>query len=287
MRRSTMARTAWSSAFSHTTREADEEGGLSRVLSPCIEWLFADGGRPFSERVHVAAAAGFTRIEFWTVRGRDVTELERAIRKTHVTVTAFVSEPTGQLVDPSTHAEFLAGVERSSALASRLNAKNLIVVSGDARRGIDEKLQHDAIASALRLAAPIASQAGIGLLLEPLNSRVDHQGHYLDSTVEALALIREVNHPAVRLLYDMYHSIVMDEDPGQVLSGAGALVGHVHIADVPGRHEPGTGGVDWTRQLVALGSAGYSGPLGLEYMPSRETESSLTFIRDVVEGEEA
>src|SRR5437899_12454636 len=108
MRRSTMARTAWSSAFSHTTREADEEGGLSRVLSACIEWLFADGGRPFSERVHVTAAAGFTRIEFWTVSDKDVTERERAIRKKRVTVTAFVPEPTGHVVDPSTHADVLS-----------------------------------------------------------------------------------------------------------------------------------------------------------------------------------
>jgi hydroxypyruvate isomerase len=91
--------------------------------------------------------------------------------------------------------------------------------------------------------------------------------------------VREVNHPAVRLLYDLYHSMVMGEEPEHVLAGSGHLVGHVHIADVPGRHEPGTGTIDWPRQLAALRSAGYSGAIGLEYIPTRATESSLELIR--------
>jgi hydroxypyruvate isomerase len=71
----------------------------------------------------------------------------------------------------------------------------------------------------------------------------------------------------------------MGEDPEQVLAGSGGLVGYVHIADVPGRHEPGTGKIDWARQLAALRTAGYAGPIGLEYIPSRDTPSSLKLIR--------
>ena len=153
------------------------------------------------------------------------------------------------------------------------------MVSGDARPGVERSRQLDAITEALLRAAPIASTAGVRLLLEPLNTRVDHPGYFLDSTAEALEVIRDVDDPAVRLLYDLYHSIVMGEDPQEVLAGSGHLVGHVHIADVPGRHEPGTGTIDWPLQLAALRSAEYSGAIGLEYKPSRDTQSSLEFIR--------
>jgi hydroxypyruvate isomerase len=155
------------------------------------------------------------------------------------------------------------------------------VVSGDARPGVERSRQRDAITEALVRAAPIASKAGVRLLLEPLNTRVDHPGYFLDSTAEALEVIDDVADPAVRLLYDLYHSIVMGEDPKEVLALSGHLVGHVHIADVPGRHEPGTGTIDWPLQLAALRSAEYSGAIGLEYKPSRDTQSSLEFIRQL------
>ncbi len=199
-----------------------------------------------------------------------------------MTVTAFVSEPTGRLVDPSTHDAFLAGIEQSCGVAHRLNATNLIVVSGDACPGVDRSEQRKALVDALCRAAPIALQAGVGLLLEPLNTRIDHAGCFLDSTLEALEVIRNVDQPAVRLLYDIYHSIVMGEDPAQVVFGSGPLIGHVHVADVPGRHEPGTGRIDWLRQLKALRSAGYSGAIGLEYVPTKDTKSSLGHIRNVI-----
>lgn len=230
----------------------------------------------------MAARAGFEQVELWTTHDKNIGELEAAIKDSGVTLSDFVSEPTGRLVDPATHSEFLVGVDRSCELARRLGARNLIVVSGDARTGVDRSEQREAVTDALRRAAPIASAAGIGLLLEPLNTRIDHNGYFLDSTRDALDIIRDVDHPAVRLLYDMYHSIVMTEEPGDVLAGSGHLVGHVHIADAPGRHEPGTGAVDWPRQLRALRSAGYTGSMGLEYLPLRDTESSLEFILGVV-----
>jgi hydroxypyruvate isomerase len=255
--------------------------GSGLTLSPCIEWLFADGGRPFAERIRAAATAGFRQIEFWATSNKDLAQVEQALHETGVAVNCFVSEPTGRLVDPETHAEFLEGIERSAELATRLKARSLIVVTGDALPGVDKMRQRDAISQALIRAAPIASAAGVQLVLEPLNTRVDHPGYFLDSTAEGLDIVREVNHPAVRLLYDLYHSVVMGEEPEHVLAGAGHLVGHVHIADVPGRHEPGTGTIDWPRQLAALRSAGYSGAIGLEYMPKRDSESSLELIRQV------
>ena len=257
---------------------------LKHQLSACIEWLFADGGRPFADRVRAAAAAGFQRVEFWTTSNKDIAALEAAIGETGVKVSAFVSEPTGRLVDPRTHDDFIAGVERSCALAQRLHAESLIVVSGDTRAGAGADEQSRAIADALRRAAPIAGRAGMALVLEPLNTRIDHAGYFLDSTHQAIEIVREVDHPAVRLLYDLYHSVVMGEDPAEALQGAGHRIGHVHLADAPGRHEPGTGEIDWPKELAALRAAGYTGPLGLEYRPLRDTISSLAYIEALVAG---
>ena len=256
---------------------------MGLILSPCLEWLFADGGRPFPDRIHEASAEGFSQVEFWTTSDKDLEQVEKALRKVAVAVTCFVSEPTGNLVDPETHPAFLRGIEQSAELAARLNARNLIVVSGDARPGVERRRQRDSVTEALRRAAPIASSVGVRLLLEPLNTRVDHPGYFLDSTAEALDVIQDVGDPSVRLLYDLYHSVVMGEEPKQVLAASGDLVGHVHIADVPGRHEPGTGTIDWPMQLSALRAAGYSGPIGLEYRPSRDTSSSLELIRRLVQ----
>ena len=249
------------------------------TLSPCIEWLFADGGRPFPDRIRAASDAGFSQVEFWTASDKDMSRVSRALRESNVAVTCLVSEPTGRIVDPASHHQFLEGVERSAELATRINAHNLIVVSGDSLTGVERDRQRQAIVDALARAAPIASSAGIGLLLEPLNTRIDHVGYFLDSTSEALQIVRDVGDPAVKVLYDMYHSVVMGEDPREVLDGACHLVGHVHVADLPGRHEPGSGTIDWPLQLGALRNAGYSGGVGLEYRPTHDTASSLEYMR--------
>ena len=258
------------------------DGAARLILSPCLEWLFAEGGRPFAERIRAAAESGFDQVEFWTAGDKDVPQIEKALRATNVEVTCFVSEPTARIVDRESHSAFFKGVEQSAELAARLNARNLIVVSGDALPGVERSRQRDAIVEALRRAAPIARRGGVRLLLEPLNTRVDHPGYFLDSSEEGFGIVREVNDPAVMLLYDLYHSVVMGEDPHRTLVESGHLIGHVHVADVPGRHEPGTGTIDWPLQLAALRDAGYWGAIGLEYQPSRDTESSLELIRGLV-----
>jgi hydroxypyruvate isomerase len=135
------------------------------------------------------------------------------------------------------------------------------------------------IATGLKLAAPIAADAGVQLLLEPLNSVLDHKGHFLDSTPMGFEIIERVGHPSVRLLFDMYHSTMMGERPESVLAGRGNAIGHVHVADVPGRHEPGSGGIDWRRHIGAPAASGYAGTVGLEYWPTAASLDSLATTR--------
>jgi len=108
---------------------------------------------------------------------------------------------------------------------------------------------------------------------------VDHAGYFLPSTVEGLDIIDELNRPEIRLIYDIYHSAVMGEDVAEVLKGRLDRVAHVHLADAPGRHEPGSGTMDWRRRLQWLTDNGYRGMVGLEYMPTQSTEASLRALR--------
>jgi hydroxypyruvate isomerase len=250
-------------------------------LSACIEWLFAE--EPvFDNRVRAAAAAGLGCVEFWTWRDKDIRALRTALEETGVRLTTFVSEPESQLVDPKEHAAFIGGVEKSARVAASLDCHSLIVVAGDDRTGVAREEQHRAVVAALRAAAPGAAAYGVDVLLEPLNSRVDHMGHFLDSTAEGFEMIEEVGASNVRLLYDMYHSVVMGERPEEVLSGRVELVGHIHLADAPGRHEPGSGTIDWPKEISWLRESGYRGRLGLEYMPTEDTAKTLGQIASLV-----
>jgi len=247
------------------------------ALSACIEVLFkAEYPDDFAARIRAAAAAGLDAVEFWKWRGKDLDSLERALGDTGLPLVSFVSEPTGRLVDPATHETFLAGLRESLVIAKRLGARGLIVLSGDTLASdVPHAAQRTAVIKALQAAAPLAEAAGVTLLLEPLNTRKDHKGYFVDTTPEGFAIIEEVASGSVKLLYDLYHSAMMDENPAQVLRGYMPLVGHVHIADAPGRHEPGTGAIDWEASLAVLVRERYTGAIGLEYWPTAATNGSL------------
>jgi hydroxypyruvate isomerase len=223
-------------------------------------------------------------VEFWRWRNKDLDAIERALGETGISVLTMVSEPQSQAVDPARRDEFVTAVRESLPVAKRLGVPNLVLVAGDVRESASDSEQRKALTDALRAAAPYAEEAGITLLLENLNSRVDHVGTYLDSTAVALDVLRDVASPSVLMLYDLYHSVVMDEDPAEALAGSIDLIGHVQIADHPGRHEPGSGLIDWKRQIRALDQLGYQGYIGLEYTPSAgDSINSLRHIRDAVE----
>jgi len=254
-------------------------------LSACVELLFADDGSDIAGRVRAAGRAGVPAIEFWGWRRKDVDALAAAARSAGVAITSLLADPPGRLVDPATHADFLRPLPESCAVADRLGARSLIVLSGDRLPGVADEDQRQALTDVLSRAARIAAQYEVTLVLEPLNTRVDHPDSFLDHTEQALAIIREVASSHLKLLYDVYHSVAMHEDLLAAVGEAGPLIGHVHLADFPGRHEPGTGEIDWQSTLAAIRECGYDGPIGLEYVPSGDSAESLAFIRQALEAQ--
>lgn len=248
-------------------------------LSACIEWLFSEAGDDLESRIRAAQAARVPAVEFWGWRHRDVESIARVLGETGVEVTAFALDPAVPLADPSAGDAVVAAVAESADTAARLGCHNLIVVSGDRDERLPAAAQRAAMVAALRRAAPVAAARDVALLLEPLNTRVDHVGTFLDSTEEGLAIVDEVNAPNVKLLFDLYHSVVMGERMQDVLDSRLADVGHIHLADAPGRHEPGTGAIEWPATLAWLGEHGYNGRLGLEFEPVASTADSVAAIR--------
>ena len=128
----------------------------------------------------------------------------------------------------------------------------------------------------------MASDAGKLVFIEALNSVVDHPGFFLTSSAEALDIADEVGLPNMKVLFDFYHSAMMGEDSRSILAGRMQRVGHVQLADSPGRHEPGTGQIDWPAQMRVLKELGYQGSIGLEYKPSASTTQSLSRVKSAI-----
>ncbi|MEJ2288475.1 MAG: TIM barrel protein [Deinococcales bacterium] len=253
---------------------------MSLPYSICIEVLFAEAGASAAERVRAAAAAGFAAVEMWHWSTKDLDALEDALAETGVRLKGMVCEPLARIVDPASHERWLDGVSASLAVARRLGAEAMIVQSGEVRLGIPREEQREALIGALAAGAERVAGEGVRLLLEPLNTRIDHPGTFLDHTPEALEVVDAVGRREVALLYDIYHSVTMGETPQRVLAGHVANVGHLHLADVPGRHEPGSGGLPWRSILAWLESQGYHGHVGLEYWPTHDTDDSLRTLRE-------
>ena len=252
------------------------------LLSPCIEWHFAEANPALGDRIRAAKAAGFAHAEFHLWRDKDLDGVAAALAETGVTLTGFCVDPRRSLVDPAQHEDLLEAVRDSLEAARKIGSPPMIVASGFTREGVSQADHVAAAVAVLRQAAALAEAAGVTLLLEPLNDRVEHPGMFLVSTTLGLDIVEAVGSSHLRLLFDVYHSATMGEDLEAVLAGRMQLVGHVQVADQPGRNEPGTGSLDWGKVVGTLRALGYEGALGLEYRPTMPIEPSLALTRETL-----
>lgn len=245
-------------------------------LSACIETIFTE--LPFPERIGQVAEAGLPAFEFWRWRDKDLEAIARKRGAYRLEVAAMMVEPLGELVDPAAREVFINGVRESIQAARLLSCRQLLVLTGKQRSGVPRQEQHQSIVDSLREAAPLVEQEGITLLLEPLNTLVDHQGYYLSSSHEGYDILREVASPNVKLLYDIYHQQVTEGNLIANIVEHISLIGHFHVADVPGRNEPGTGEINYHNIFRHISETGYDGYVGLEFRPSRDSMSCLQSV---------
>ena len=179
-----------------------------------------------------------------------------------------------RMTDPSYREAWLAGLAETCKAANRMNVKRLITQVGP-DTGAPRAEQHAAIVETLRQAKPILEDSGVTIMLEPLNTLVNHPGYYLWSAVEGFEIIREVEHPLVKLIYDIYHQQVMEGNIIPNITKNLDCIAHLHSAGHPGRHELQYGENDYRVIFDAVDKAGYTGACGLEYTPLMPPGESL------------
>jgi hydroxypyruvate isomerase len=247
--------------------------------SACIDMLFTRETSDVAQRIRLAKAAGMDAIEFWLWSNKDLNAIEDALNETGLPLAGIVAEPFAELTRTSDHDRFLDGLAKSLEVAQRLGTKVMIAQAGPELAGMPRASQHDALVEAMARSADVLKGSGVRLALEPLNTLVDHQGYYLHQTTEGLDIIDAVNRPEIAILYDLYHSMVMGEDTATVLAGRVDRIAHIHIADHPGRNQPGTGQLPLRASLDWLVANGYEGYAGLEFKPTDATVLALSETR--------
>lgn len=264
-------------------------------LDVCLESVFT--GLPAEDRVKKIAQAGYRFVEFWfhdaTFDGtecskklpKNAASLAEACRKCGITINNMVvNAPDGSFggapVKAGDRGRYLERLEEVIEFAGRLGCRKAITCSGNLQAGLSRARMRANLEKALGQATAIAAKEGFTLLLEPLNTHVDHPGYYLDSSVEGAELVRAIASPNLRLLYDVYHMQIME---GNVIANVEKnidIIGHFHSAGVPGRGELFTGELNYPQILRRIGTMGYKGRFGLEYFPKMKDHlASLKKVR--------
>lgn len=244
-------------------------------LSLCIEPILKE--LPLTDRIRIAADAGFEAVEFWEPAGKDLAGLAAAASASGVAIIACLlneawANPLSQPSDRSA-----ANLRRSIDKARELGCRTLIGLSGN-ESGSPDVQKADLIEN-LKPLADLLIQADMTLVLEPLNSRIDHKGYFLDSSATAFEVVRTVGCPNIRILYDVYHMQVMEGNLLATITDNLDWIGHFHAAGVPGRHEPMMGEIHYPWLLERIDALGYDRHVGLEYWPTYDHRQSIADCR--------
>jgi len=181
---------------------------MAYELSVNLEYMFHEAGERLEDRIAAAAAAGFTKAEMFTTAGRDVPSLARALGDHGVELISVLADPRTRLIEKDTHGAFRDLFRQAAQDALALGCKRVVVGSGPGVPYMKRAVQLAIVAEAVAGIVPIAQELGVVAMLEPVNTRVDHPGVLFSQTSDAVSVINAVHSPHVRLLYDLYHSVV-------------------------------------------------------------------------------
>ncbi|MBO5221857.1 MAG: TIM barrel protein [Clostridia bacterium] len=231
----------------------------------------------FADALRTVADLGFDAVETYNWKNLDPDAVRAACAETGV---EFLSMCTTEfrMTDPQFRTLWLEGLKESCIAANQMGVGKLITQVGP-DTGAERGYQHEAIVETLRQAKPILDTYGVTVMIEPLNVLVNHPGYYLVSSLEGFDIVREVDHPHVKVVYDIYHQQVSEGNIIPNMTKNLDCIAHLHSAGHPGRHELQYGESDYHVILKAADDAGYTGACGLEYGPLLEPIESLKTFR--------
>lgn len=246
-------------------------------FSPCISSLFS--GKQVYECLRLIRDAGYERYEFWSWWDQDIDKIAAMQDELGLKLAAMCTRFI-PLNDSVRLGEYHNGLEESLQVAQKLGCPVLITQVGQLIEYENRTLQQKSIINGLRFCEPLLEKYGTTLVIEPLNTKVDHQGYYLENASEAFHIVNAVGSRNVKVLYDIYHQYITEQSPLNEITDNIQNIGHFHLAGYPGRHEPWLDSdIDYRSILRAITNAGYTGGVGLEYYPIESTIEGLRYFR--------
>ena len=253
--------------------------------SACIEPMYSE--IPFLDRFQAAKDDGFEFVEFWSWTDKDLDAVNAAAEKANIGISGFNGDADYSLIDPTHKEKYLDFLRKSVAAAQKIGAKSVTIHSNALGDGgivvnhyteLSDTVKLCSMYDMLLECAKIAEESGIAMNLEPLNITMDHVGNYLATTRMAAEMTRLIGSPMLKVLYDVYHMQLNEGSLCDNIKAYADQLGHIHVADAPGRHEPGTGEINYTRVFKALEDCGYTGRVGFELFPETTTKNAVKAI---------
>ncbi len=241
---------------------------------------------PFLDRFKAAREAGFTAVEFLFPYEYGLDKVKARLEENGLKVVLFnlpagdwAAGERGIAANPQRVDEFRAGVQQAAAWAVELGAPRLNCLAGKEIAGVAAAEQERVLKENVRYAAAVLQDKGLKLMLEPIN-HFDIHGFLLNTSNQVMQLIAEIGAPNVYLQYDVYHAQREEGELTATIRKHFQQIGHIQIADNPGRHQPGTGEINYKFLLQELDALGYEGYVSLEYVPEPDTLTSLNWISE-------
>jgi hydroxypyruvate isomerase len=254
-------------------------------LAANLSMLFTE--LPFLERFAAARAAGFTAVEYLFPYEFPKEELAARLRAQglkqvlhNLPAGDWAAGERGIACHPGRVDEFRAGVDRAILYAHALDCGQLNCLAGKVPGGVTREQAHETFVANLKYAAATLRPEGIRLLVEPINSW-DIPGFFLTRTEQAIAILEEVASDNLYLQYDVYHAQRMEGELAATLQRYLPQIGHIQVADNPGRNEPGTGEINYAFLFRHLDAIGWRGYVGCEYRPRTTTLEGLDWIAEI------
>ena len=245
--------------------------------SVCVDAVFE--GVPMADSVKAVSGLGYPAFEFWCWWEKDLVQLKELCEQYELEISACCTKFIS-LTQPELRGQYLDGLGESIEAAKKLNCRTLISQVGDFVPNIDRQRQHECLVLGLMEASQMLENSGVTLVIEPLNEKVDHPGYYLIHSDEAFEIVKKVNSPDVKVVFDIYHQQISEGNLLPNILNHLDWIGHFHAAGQPGRHELSRGEINYPEIFSSIGSAGFEGFVGLEYWPVDDPTVGLKKVAD-------
>ncbi len=239
---------------------------------------------PFLDRFERAAKAGFEAVEFLFPYSFPAAEIKSRLAANGLKLVLhnlpagdWDAGERGIACLPDRVEEFRLGVAKAIEYGTALGTPRLNCLAGKAPAGVNDSVLRETFVANLKFAAAELKKAGLRLLIEPINT-FDIPGFYLNRTAQALAILDDVGSDNLFVQYDIYHAQRMEGELAATMKKHLARIGHIQLADNPGRNEPGTGEINYDFLFAHLDAIGYAGHIGCEYKPATTTEAGLGWL---------